>query len=94
MADILGKGRTSTPRDEAFIVFAQELLRIYFEEYKTAAALPPLLSGRDLIRKLGLPPSPLFKLILKRVDEARLNGHIRTKAEALVLARKIVRAHP
>jgi poly(A) polymerase len=41
---------------------------------------PPLLTGRDLIAR-GYVPGPLFKEILNAVEEAQLNGEIRTKAE-------------
>jgi len=89
MADIMGKSRTSTQRDADFIHFAEALLHVFFKEYEPQASLPPLITGHDLNRKLGLRPSPLFKLILKRVEEARLTGRIQTKHEALALAQRI-----
>ncbi len=47
---------------------------------------PPLLTGRDLIERLGLEPGPLFKEILAAVEEARMEGVVRTFDEALQLA--------
>ncbi|MFQ5682609.1 MAG: CCA tRNA nucleotidyltransferase [Candidatus Binatia bacterium] len=41
----------------------------------------PLLRGRDLIA-MGLSPGPLFQTILKRVEEAQLEGEISTKEQA------------
>jgi poly(A) polymerase len=41
----------------------------------------PLLLGRDLIG-MGLNPGPIFQDILKRVEEAQLNGEIATPEEA------------
>jgi poly(A) polymerase len=89
MADIMGKSRTSTTRDADFIGFARETLDLFFQEYGPRASLPPLITGHDLIKELGLQPSPLFKLVLRRVEEARVTGNIHTKEEALALARQM-----
>ncbi len=48
-----------------------------------------LINGYDLINKLKLKPSPLFATILKEVEEAQVTGQIKTKREALALARKV-----
>ncbi|HEV8340987.1 MAG TPA: CCA tRNA nucleotidyltransferase [Candidatus Binatia bacterium] len=42
----------------------------------------PLLGGQDLI-EMGFSPGPLFKKILKEVEEAQLDGEINTRQEAL-----------
>jgi poly(A) polymerase len=47
---------------------------------------PPLLTGDDL-RSSGIPPGPQYRMILERARAAQLDGLIRTKAEALALAR-------
>ncbi len=44
----------------------------------------PLLSGDDLIAQ-GYPPGPLFKQILRTVEDAQLEGKIRSREEALQL---------
>src|SRR5208283_1104566 len=49
-----------------------------------------LLTGHDLIKVLKLKPSPLFGKVLSRVEEAAALGKIKTKAEALTLARRLV----
>ena len=41
----------------------------------------PLLSGEDLIR-LGYVPGPVFKQILKSVEDAQLDNRVRTQEEA------------
>jgi len=41
----------------------------------------PLLTGKDLVA-MGFSPGPIFSTILKEVEEAQLNGEIRTKEEA------------
>ena len=66
----------------------RELLKRFFE-MKKAKPFVPLLNGHDLIKKLGLKPSPLFGKILKEAEEAQATGKVTTKEEALELARKI-----
>ncbi|OLD41956.1 MAG: hypothetical protein AUI83_20125 [Armatimonadetes bacterium 13_1_40CM_3_65_7] len=54
------------------------------------AAQPPdrghLISGDDLL-KLGYAPGPQYKTILDYVEDARLEGKVRTREEALALIR-------
>ena len=47
-----------------------------------------LLTGDDLIA-LGLKPGPGFKALLYNVEEAQLNGTIRTREEAIRLAKAL-----
>ena len=50
---------------------------------RVADIAPPLLiSGDDLIA-LGMPPGPLFKEILTRVEDEQLEGRLRDREEAL-----------
>jgi poly(A) polymerase len=65
-----------------------ELLRRYFEQKKQAPFIR-LISGNDLIGKLKLTPGPVFSKILSAVEEAQAEGQIKTKAEALVFAKKV-----
>lgn len=53
---------------------------------------PPLLTGDDLIAG-GYAPGPLFKEMLHAVEEAQLNGEIRTKEEAERFVGKRFRVH-
>ena len=48
---------------------------------------PPRLLGGDDLKALGFDPGPQFKVILEAVEEAQLNGTVRTKEEALQLAK-------
>ena len=50
---------------------------------------PPVLTGQDLITA-GLKPGPEFKRILDAVREAQLEGRIRTRADAMTLARELM----
>jgi poly(A) polymerase len=63
------------------------LIKRYFE-LKDQKPRQRLLTGHDLIRGLKLKPSPLFGKILLQVEEAAALGKIKTKKEALTLARQ------
>ena len=48
---------------------------------------PPFVTGHDLIA-MGYAPGPIFKQVLDAVREAQLDGAVRTRDEALALARQ------
>jgi poly(A) polymerase len=50
---------------------------------------PPLVTGHDLVR-LDLQPGPLFKELLDKVREAQLDGTIRSKKDAIALAKRLL----
>lgn len=83
MADIMAKNRVPKDRDRNFLSFCDRLASQYTEYKNRQAAVPPLISGRDLISVFGLSPSPRFKWILKQVDERRLSGELATRDQAL-----------
>ncbi len=51
----------------------------------------PTLSGDDL-KTLGLKPGPIYKKILDRLLDARLNGEVKTKADERKLVKKLAKA--
>ena len=57
------------------------------EESREELEPPPLISGRDLIA-MGFAPGPLFKEILAAVEDAQLEGGIRSREAALELVRE------
>ncbi|BBO72538.1 tRNA nucleotidyltransferase [Desulfosarcina alkanivorans] len=83
MADIMAKSEVLQARDNGFIFFCDRLVAAYVDTRRRKAAVPPLISGRDLIAVLGLSPSPRFKSILREVDERRLSGELTTRDQAL-----------
>ncbi len=70
--------------------FVQRKLREYSEEELRPVRL---LSGRDLIKE-GFEPGPLFSEALHAVETAQLEGEISTKAEALAIAKNVLRHSP
>ncbi len=47
--------------------------------------------ARDLIKDFALKPSPLFKKILRQVEEARISQKIKNKDEAILLVKDILK---
>ncbi|MBF0619557.1 MAG: HD domain-containing protein [Candidatus Omnitrophica bacterium] len=65
------------------------LIAQYFNKKKEKPFVR-LLSGHDLIKEFKLEPGPVFATILMKVEEAQQLGKVKTKAEAVVLAKKLV----
>ena len=66
---------------------ARGLLSHYFEKHSETIAPPPLLTGRDVMEELGLGPGPEVGRLLELIREAQAAGEVRTREEALALAR-------
>jgi poly(A) polymerase len=69
------------------------LLKKYFEKLKETP-FKRLIDGKDLIGKLRLRPGPVFSVVLNAVEEAQVEGRVTTKAQALVLARRVAEKAP
>ncbi len=92
LADDLGKGRTDGEKTRRFRLFINEMMDRFYSDFKEKSALPPLITGHDLIRELKLTPSPVFKGVLEQIREARMAGAINTREAALRLAAELVTA--
>jgi poly(A) polymerase len=69
-----------------------DFVRRFTEETPVEEIRPPrLVTGDDLLA-MGLKPGPTFKEILNTVEEAQLNDSIRTREEALNLAKSLIPA--
>jgi poly(A) polymerase len=68
----------SQKKDLETYSYCLQKLAKYLEE----PSAPPLISGEDLIA-LGYSPGPLFKEILRDVEDLQLECVIRTREEAL-----------
>jgi poly(A) polymerase len=87
IADMKGKGNKGK---EEFIEFAKNMILKYFSEFMPRKKMPALITGNDLINEFGLFPSPLFKKIIFKVEEARLSNQINIRQEALLLVKNIL----
>ncbi len=63
---------------------AKRQLSMYLTAYRD---VKPVLTGKDL-KALGLKPGPLYRTILARLTEARLNGEVSSEAEERVLVKE------
>lgn len=73
-----------------FVPLMNRILDFYIEVYIPAQDRPALLDGTALKKKFKLEPSPLFKHILDKVEEARVLGTIHTPEEAEQLAEELI----
>ncbi len=67
----------------------QLLLGHYFERHEETIAPRPLVDGRELIESLGIEEGPLVGRLLEAIREAQAAGEVRTREEALALARRL-----
>jgi poly(A) polymerase len=93
MADALaGKGTGSPEKmEEELALLYDKLLRVWQERVHPVQSAQPLLNGHDLIHELGLRPGPLMGKILNRLQDARMEGRVATRSEALALAGRYMR---
>jgi hypothetical protein len=73
-----------------FVPLVNRILDFYIEVYLPAQDRPGLLDGTALKKRFKLDPSPLFKDILDKVEEARVLGTIHTQEEAEQLAEELI----
>jgi tRNA nucleotidyltransferase/poly(A) polymerase len=73
-----------------FIPIINRILDFYIERYLPARGRPALLDGDVLKNKFQLKPSPRFRFILEKVEEARVLGIIQTSEEAEQLAKELI----
>jgi hypothetical protein len=66
------------------------LFAFYYERYDDTVRPPALVSGRDLMAYLDLPPGPEIGRILALIEENQAAGEIITREEALHFAKEKV----
>jgi tRNA nucleotidyltransferase/poly(A) polymerase len=71
---------------------AYEFVRKFVEETPAEAVRPPRLVTGDDLKSLGLPPGPGYRDILNDVEEAQLEGRLKTREEALQWVREHLEA--
>jgi tRNA nucleotidyltransferase/poly(A) polymerase len=90
LADHLATHDGPGPDDawHALVEMVARLYEHYFEAYEETIAPPPLLKGGELIEALHLEPGPEVGRLLRLLEEAQAAGEIKTKEEALLLAKQ------
>ena len=88
MADSLagqGEARIDGMEQELATLY-RHLAQVHQEHVVPVKQAVPLVNGHDLIKELALVPGPIFKTILGAIEEARMEGRVSTRSEALSLA--------
>jgi poly(A) polymerase len=67
---------------------AYQFVSRFFADTPPEEVRPPRLVTGDDLKEMGLRPGPLYKEILDIVEEAQLNGLVRTRDEALQLVQR------
>lgn len=89
LSDYLGTWGNEIDQDDwlAQVERARILLEAYFERYNELIEPPPLLDGMQLMNALGLKPSAVIGRLLEQIREAQVTGDVKTREDALALAR-------
>ncbi|HBT97501.1 MAG TPA: polynucleotide adenylyltransferase [Desulfobulbaceae bacterium] len=87
MADSLAShGRLKPPEMEQEVAELYRLtMTMYERRFRPVLAAPRLVSGQDLIEIFGLAPGPFFAKLLRQIEDARLEGRVTSREEALAL---------
>lgn len=92
LADLMAKAAPQgLERDvKSYLSFSKGLLALYRNEILPLMKEKRLISGHDIMRTFDVPQSPVLGEILEAVEQARLEGRISTRNEALKLAEQIL----
>lgn len=92
LADALGTYETSLPQElwNRHLEVVRALLEAWWEHPSERVDPQPLVSGRDLMADLALPPGPEIGWLLEAIREAQAAGQVGTRAEALALAKALL----
>jgi poly(A) polymerase len=75
--DLLALQEAASPQAAEDAAYCRKLR----EQPREVLDPPPLLTGDDLCAR-GVPPGPIYKVLLERVRAAQLDGEIHSPAEA------------
>ncbi|NEO26544.1 MAG: CCA tRNA nucleotidyltransferase, partial [Kamptonema sp. SIO4C4] len=76
-----------TLRETRIVGLIAPLVNTYLDPQSQIAHPTPLLTGKDLIQQLALPPSPQIGQLLTKIQLARIAGTVTNREEALEYAR-------
>jgi len=78
-----GPEDTAGPSAAALSQLATRVWEVYCRRILPVITAPRLVTGHDLQQIFRMPPGPRFKVLLNELELAQIEGHIRTRAEAL-----------
>jgi poly(A) polymerase len=85
------RGRRADQAIAAHLELAREVIGEALE-WRSAGPPPPLLRGQELAETLGIAPGPEIGRLLAALEEARFAGEVRTREDAVALARRLLEA--
>lgn len=89
-ADLLAcQGPATDPARQAGALGLLDDMLARYRQWQADQQYAPLLTGQDLIDELGLEPGPQFGRILEAIEDARADGKITTRHQALALATQL-----
>ncbi len=92
MADSLASaGPDKEPDVEDYLVELFWEVHRFYEERLVPATERRLVTGSDLIELFGLEPGPLFRELLEAVEEARVEGRVTDRKQALALIERLIK---
>lgn len=92
LADFLGTYGVSLPEEnwEHLLEVVRHLLGEWWEHPQETITPPAVINGDDVMRELGIPPGRRVGEILEAIREAQAVGNIKSKEDALALARELL----
>lgn len=93
LADFTATGGPATASRSAALFYRllDSLMELYFRRDAASIAGKQLVTGKDLIDALGMAPGPTVGRLLRLLEEARAEGRIGDRAQALRLARSLLK---
>jgi tRNA nucleotidyltransferase/poly(A) polymerase len=89
LGDGLGRGGGLEPHEWLeWVGGVAVLLESYFNHNRESVSPPALLTGRELMEALQIPPGPEVGRLLELIREAQAAGEVRTSPGALLLAKE------
>jgi tRNA nucleotidyltransferase (CCA-adding enzyme) len=85
--DIVARGMF----DESMLFIYEPLIKRYLDKNDVVAHPIPLLNGKEMMRALNIPASPLVGELLMEVGVAQAEGKISTVEAAIEFARNLVK---
>jgi poly(A) polymerase len=82
------RGRNAEGATRAHVELAREVMSAALEWRRSGAPRAPV-RGDDLARELGIEPGPELGRLLAELEEATYAGEVRTRDEAVALARRL-----
>lgn len=70
-----------------------KLIDTYFNRAQLIKRPPKLISGRTIIDDLGVEPGPRVGILLNRIEEAQVDGHVTDVESAIAFAKELIEAY-